>query len=96
VFLRLLDWLQVGVLALGTLLGRGHAKDLINVLGFGSLPRRMAHGSAAFFGLRGGAIRRWSGERFAAFELAAVQGAELGLELLIVALQLRILGVGFS
>src|SRR5208283_5677090 len=51
--------------------------------GLGPLPRRMARGSAALFGLNGGVLWRRGGGGLASFELAAVQGLELGLELLV-------------
>jgi hypothetical protein len=41
----------------------------------------MAHGSAALFALRRGALAGRGRRLFAAFELAAMQGLELGLEL---------------
>jgi hypothetical protein len=87
VLVQFLDWLQVGAMTPGTALGRWHGNDLINVLGFGPLPVRMAHGSTALFALSPGALRGWSGRDFAAFELAAVQRVELCFELLVLAFQ---------
>ena len=78
---------RVRAMALGTALGRWHRNDLIQVLGFGPLPGRMAQGSAALFALSGGALRGWSGRDFAAFELTAVQRVELGFKLLVLAFQ---------
>src|SRR5712691_11279300 len=70
-----------------------HLDDLVDAFRFGPLPGWMAMGSAAFFALD----RRAAGgghRSFAAFELAAVQGIELGLKLLILSLQLEIVRVG--
>ena len=82
--------LQIGAMAVRATLGSRHRHDLVNALGLGPLPRGMAHRSAALFALGRGAVRGRDRGSFAPFELAAVQGVELGLQLLV--LQFQLLG----
>jgi hypothetical protein len=88
VLVGLWEGLQVGVLAVRTFFGCRHWNDFVNVFGFGPLPRRMAHRSAALFSLVRGTVRRWRGRSLAPFELAPVQGVELSLDLLVLPFQL--------
>ena len=69
--------------------------ELVDVIGLGPLPGGMALGSAALFLLAGGRVGGWRGERVAAaFELAAVQGLKLGLEVLMFPFQFSLAAVG--
>ena len=83
VLMERLDRLQVGALAMGADVRGGHRHDLIDGLGRGPLPGRMAHGSSTFFWAarrrRGGVGRSGRG---AAFKLAAVERLVLSLQLL--------------
>jgi hypothetical protein len=66
---------EMRALTEGAGLGGGHRDDLVNMIGFGPLPARVAFGRAALFLLRGtrvGILGRWGMP--AAFELALVQG----------------------
>jgi hypothetical protein len=75
--------LQVWVLAMGAGLRRRDVHHLVKVGGLGPLPRGMAHRRAAFFGSGLRACGRRGRGVPAAFELAAMQGLELGLQLLV-------------
>ena len=86
-FMKLFGRLQLATVALGATLGRWYGNDLINVLGFGPLPRRMTDRGSALFALGRRAVRLWS-QGLAPLELAAVQSLELRLELLVFQLHL--------
>src|SRR6266576_3544369 len=73
--------LQVRRVAVWAGFGCWHLDKLIDTRGFGALPGRVAQGSTTFFALSRGALL--GGRSFASFELAAVQGLELGLKLLV-------------
>ena len=51
VFVSFGHWLQLGVAAVGAGIGRRRSDHLVNVLGLGALPGRMADRSAALFAL---------------------------------------------
>jgi hypothetical protein len=80
--MKLLQPLELGVVALGASLGRRHTDYLVDAGGLGPLPGWMAQRRAALFALGRRTARRGRGS-FAPFELAAVQGVELRLKLLI-------------
>jgi hypothetical protein len=74
--------LQIRVLTPGADPRGRHLDHLIDVGGLGALPGRVTYRGAALPGWRQGFLRFWGGG-FAPFELAAVQGLKLRLELLV-------------
>ena len=88
------DRLQFAFMTMRAGVGSGHGEDLIDTLGLFALPRRMTFWSAPLLRLCRWARGLGSDGRTATFELAAVQGVELGLELLVVPLQLLVGFVG--
>jgi hypothetical protein len=72
---------QVSAVAEGAGWGSGYRNELVNVSGLGAVPGRVACGGAALLGRAGrGRLGHGRGRRSAAFELALVQGLELGLQ----------------
>jgi len=74
--------LQVGALALRTTSGCGNFEAKVNLLGLGTHPGWMAHGSAPLFALRRGTLLSGGVRLVASLELSAMQRMELCLELL--------------
>src|SRR5258708_5019980 len=82
------DRLERGIVTIRTGPGRWDTNRLVNARWLSSLPGGMTHRSAAFFALGRGALGGLGSDGPAPFELAAVQGLELSLELLLFQLRL--------
>ena len=80
--------LQICPMAVGATFGSRHRHDPVHVLGLWPLPRGMAHRSPALFAWGRGTVRGRDRANPAPLELAAMQGMELGLQVLVVQFQL--------
>ena len=83
VLVNLADWLQLGVVAVRTALWGWDLYGLIDLFWLGALPGGMAGRSAPFLALGRRTLRGKGGRPPTPFELATVQGLNLGAQLLI-------------